>query len=155
MKEFVDNSGTRWNVELTIASIKRVRDLLSVNLLEPESGEPPLLTRLGSDVILLCDVIYVLVKPQADSKGVTDEAFGALLGGDAILSAQEAFYRELIDFFLKSGRPDKLKMIEKQRALLIAAIKTAATKVEAIDTDAICSKSFTNLPESPASSPTA
>jgi hypothetical protein len=155
MKEFVDNSGTRWNVELTIASIKRVRDLLSVNLLEPESGEPPLLTRLGSDIILLCDVIYVLVKPQADAQNVSDEQFGELLGGDAILLAQEAFYQELIDFFLRSGRPDKLRMIEKQRALIAAAIAMAEKKVEAINTDEICSKSFTNLPGLPASSPTA
>ncbi|MBU0717313.1 MAG: hypothetical protein KJ749_03615, partial [Planctomycetes bacterium] len=59
-----------------------VKGLLDVNLLELEAGDPPLLTRLGTDVILLCDVIFALVKPQADTSGVTDEQFGAALGGE-------------------------------------------------------------------------
>lgn len=154
MKEFKDNSGKVWKIELNIAAVKRVIDLLSLNLLEPESGEPPLLTRLGSDIILLCDLIYVLVKPQAEAEKINSEAFGAALGGDAILAAQEAFYQELIDFFRKSGRPDRLRMIEKQSLLIKAAIAAAEKKIEAIDIPAICSGLFTNLPASAASSPT-
>jgi len=42
-----------------------------------ETGDPPLLTRLGTDVILLCDVIFASVKPQADQHGVSDEQFRA------------------------------------------------------------------------------
>lgn len=154
MKEFKDSNGKSWKIELNIAAVKRVRDLLSLNLLEPESGEPPLLTRLGSDIILLCDVIFVLVKPQADADQIDSEAFGALLGGAVILAAQEAFYQELIDFFRMSGRPDRIRMIEKQTALVRASIAAAEKKIEAIDTAAICSGLFTNLPASAESSPT-
>ena len=75
MKAFTDSAGKTWTVCMTIDSVKRVRDLLNVNLVEPEAGDPPLLTRLGTDEILLCDVVFCLIKPQADVLGVTDEDF--------------------------------------------------------------------------------
>jgi len=69
-------------------------------------------------VILLCDVIFVLVKPQADAAGVSDEQFAAALGGDAILAAQTAFYEELVDFFRKLGRTDLAKAVDAQRRMI-------------------------------------
>ena len=57
MKAFEDAKGRRWELSLTIGSAKRVLEKLGVNLLEPEGGEPPLLTRLGADAMLLCDVL--------------------------------------------------------------------------------------------------
>ena len=99
MKTFTDNAGRAWTLALTIGAAKRVKSLLGVNLLELEAGDPPLLTRRGTDVILLCDAIFALVKPQADAAGVTDEQFAAAMGGDAILATcQTAFYEELVDF---------------------------------------------------------
>ncbi|MCC7409958.1 MAG: hypothetical protein IT442_17965 [Phycisphaeraceae bacterium] len=161
MKTFTDSAGRTWTIALTIDAAKRVKGLLGVNLLELDAGEPasggPLLTRLGTDVILLCDVIYALVKPQADAAGVTDEQFAAALGGDAILAAQTAFYEELVDFFRKLGRTDLARAIDAQRRMIDLAVQRIETRIEKLDIEAAVEstlgESSTNLPASLASTP--
>ncbi len=136
MKTFTDTAGRTWTIALTIDAAKRVKGLLDVNLLELESGDPPLLTRLGTDVILLCDVIFALVKPQADSAGVTDEQFGAALGGEAILAAQTALYEELVGFFRGLGRADLSKAVQAQRRMIDLAVTRIETRIDRLDLEA-------------------
>jgi hypothetical protein len=133
MKTFTDNAGVVWTLSLTIDSVKRVKSLLNINLLEPEAGDPPLLTRIGTDEILLCDILFCLIKPQADSLGVTDEKFGQALGGDAILAAQNAFYDELIDFFQKRGRTDRAKAAQTQQRMIVLAVQRVTDNLAKID----------------------
>ncbi|MFO7958999.1 MAG: hypothetical protein R6X33_18085, partial [Candidatus Brocadiia bacterium] len=75
MHTFTDNEDRTWTLKLTLGSAERVKALVGVDLLEPclpgearegDADDPPLLTRLGTEVALLCDVIFALVKPQAD-----------------------------------------------------------------------------------------
>lgn len=96
MKTFKDNAGREWTVEITVSTIKRVRSLLEVDLLEIADSD--LVKRLVSDPILLCDVIYVVCKPQADEQDVTDEQFGEAMAGDAIDDATTVLLEELVDF---------------------------------------------------------
>ena len=133
MKTFTDSAGRNWPLCLTIDSAKRVRDLLNINLLEPEAGDPPLITRLGTDEILLCDVLFAMVKPQADSQNITSEQFGQALGGDVILAAHTAFYGEIIDFFQKRGRTDRAKAAATQQKMIDIAIARVTQKMDEID----------------------
>ena len=135
MKTFTDSAGRTWTISLTIDSAKRVRDLLNINLLEPEVGDPPLITRLGTDEFLLCDVLYCLIKPQADSLNITSEQFGQALGGDVILAAQNAFYDEVIDFFQKRGRTDRAKAAATQQKMINLAIAQVTQNLAQIDLD--------------------
>jgi hypothetical protein len=135
VKTFTDSAGRNWTISLTIDSAKRVRDLMGVNLLEPEAGEPPLLTRLGTDEILLCDVLYCMVKPQADSQNISSEQFGQALGGDVILAAHNAFYDEIIDFFQKRGRTDRAKAALTQQKMINLAINRIMQNLSQIDID--------------------
>jgi hypothetical protein len=135
MKTFTDNASRIWTISLTIDSVKRVRDLLNINLLEPEAGDPPLLTRIGTDEILLCDIIYCLIKPQADSLNISDSQFGQSLGGDVILAAQNAFYDELIDFFQKRGRTDRAKAAATQQKMINLAIDKVTSNLNQIDVE--------------------
>jgi len=98
LQVFKDEKGREWNLEVNICTVKLVRDLLKINLLELEVGSPPLLTRLGTELMLLVDVIFVMLKEQADAVGVSDEEFGRGLNGPSILSAQTAFFDELCFF---------------------------------------------------------
>lgn len=136
MKTFTDTMGRTWELSLTISAIKRVKSLLDVDLLALEVGNPPLLTRLGTEVILLCDVIFVLLKPQADACKVTDEQFGAVLGGKVILAAQTAFYEELVDFFHGLGRRDLVKAVKTQQKIIGLVIRRIESKIGQIDLDA-------------------
>ena len=97
MKTFRDNAGRDWTIAVNVASIKRLRDVLDVDLMGVIEGD--LLQRLYADPILLVDVVYVLCKPRADELGVTDEQFGQAMGGDAIELATAALVDEIIDFF--------------------------------------------------------
>jgi hypothetical protein len=147
MKTFTDSAGRTWTIALTIDAAKRVKSLLGVNLLELEAGDPPLLTRLGTDVILLCDVIFALVRPQADAAGVSDEQFAAALGGEAILAAQTAFYGELVDFFQHLGRSDLGKAVDAQRRMIELAVRQIETRIEHLDLEAAVSKTLSEAEE--------
>ena len=140
MKVFADSTNKQWEISLTIGSAKRVKSLVGIDLLQPESGDPPLLTRLGTDEMLLCDIIYCLVKPQADAAEVTDEHFGGLLGGEVILAAQTALYEELIDFFQQRGRTDRSRAVAAQKQMIELAIQNADQQIAQIDLSAELSK---------------
>lgn len=83
-------------MEACCTSIKRVKDLLKVNLLEITEGD--LINTLIKDPILLCDIVFVMCKPQADHEKVTDEDFGLAMRGDAIDDATKALIEEMVDF---------------------------------------------------------
>lgn len=123
MHQFKDTEGREWTIALTIGAVKRVKALTGVNLLDPLGAKRrkigtailkgrPLVTRLQMDPELMVNVIFALVKPTADSRGVTDEEFGESLGGDAAFQAYEAFMGEWRDFFHGLRRETEAKSIE-------------------------------------------
>jgi len=146
VRSFTDSAGRTWTLALNLGAVKRLKALLDVDLLGLAEGDPPLLTRLGTDVILLCDVIFALIKPQADQAGVSDEEFASALGGDAILAAQKAFYEELADFFQGLGRPDLARAVVTQRALVEAAVTETRKRLEIIDPEAEVRAIFATQP---------
>jgi len=98
MHAFKDNQGREWTVEINVAALKRVRGLAGVDLMQVIEGSGGLVERLVRDPVLLCDVIYAVCKPQADSRDVSDEAFGEAMAGDAIEHATGALLEELVSF---------------------------------------------------------
>lgn len=140
MHTFTDNTGRTWSLSLTVDTIKRVLGDAAltqvhgkINLANLEDGEPPLVTRLATDLLLLCDVLYSLVRPQAQQQNVDDTAFGAALGGDAIAVATVALWEELADFFQKLGRTDVVTVIRRQLEAIHLAIAATARAVEGVD----------------------
>ncbi|MBW7905464.1 MAG: hypothetical protein LC135_03120 [Phycisphaerae bacterium] len=128
-----------------------------MNLANLTHGDPPLLTRLETDIVLLCDVIFALVKPQADQLGVSDEEFGKAMGGDAIMAAHDAFWEELNGFFRQLRRTDTARAIEKQAALVKATVAAIEQRVETLDVENVIAKALGSSAgssrESPASIP--
>jgi hypothetical protein len=88
MRTFTDALNRSWSLEITVATLKRIRALANVDLIEAAGGT--LLDRLVADPVLLGDVLYACVKPQADERKLTDEDFGRSLSGDAIDRATTA-----------------------------------------------------------------
>lgn len=124
MKTFTDNTGRTWTIAINIGEVKRVKDLLAVDLLEAVNGK--LVQELIDDPVLLCDLVYCLCKNQADAAGISDEQFGCAMAGDAIDLATTALLEELVDFFPQRRRVVLAKAMSKARALESMGIEAAS-----------------------------
>lgn len=128
MKTFNDNAGRTWTVAINVECIKRVKTLLSVNLLDAIEGQ--LIEQLVSDPVLLCDVIYAICKPEADTKEISDEEFGRAMAGDAIDNATTALLEELVDFFPSGKRQVLAKALAKLKTFQTKAVETASQRLD-------------------------
>lgn len=96
MATFRDTAGRTWTLSISIATVRRVRDRVQVDLLAPNL--PALLADVLGDLVKLCDVLFVIVQPEADRLGVSDVDFGQALAGDALEEGAKAFLEAIRDF---------------------------------------------------------
>ena len=134
MRNFIDSSGRVWVVDISVATIKRVRTLTGVNLLEVIQGE--LIEQLSSDPILLADCLYAVCQPQAVREGVSDEAFGQSLAGDVIDRATTALLEGLIEFFPEPKRRLLEKATAKYREVQTQALALVEAKLDSPELEA-------------------
>jgi hypothetical protein len=111
MQKFVDSRGRVWVVEISTATIKRVRALTGVNLYEVVDGD--LMEKLEADIVLFCDLLYAICKPQADRDRVSDEQFGEGLAGDVIDEATTAFIEAMLQFLPERHRHRTRRAVAK------------------------------------------
>ena len=143
MKTFVDTNGKTWTVNINVATIQRVKDLLGVNLMEAITGD--LITKLEDDVILFVDVLYCVCKQEAEANNITDVKFGESLAGDALEAATEAFLTDLIDFFPAAKRQIFRKAWSKQKQAETVAVQKIDKKLEDLDLDKIIEAKLANI----------
>jgi len=133
MKTFTDSQGREWTIALNLGTAMMIKDRLGLDLLQPELGDPPLLTRIGTDEMLLGEVLCAFLSDQFVKYDLDETGVKMAFDGETLLAAQEAFYGELADFFRSRGRNDRTKAIEKQQALIQAAIKANEARVDGFD----------------------
>lgn len=143
MKSFQDTEGRHWRVHVDVATVKRVRDLLDIDLLDIFGGD--LMERLIGDPVTLCDVIYGVCKPEADQAGITDEQFGQALAGDAIESASMALIDALVDFFPLGKRRLLQAAVRRSREMEEKALTKAQEKLDDPETMAELEKRLDGL----------
>jgi len=136
MKTFTDTAGRTWTLSLTLGTAMAVKAKLDIDLLQPEAGDPPLLTRLGTDEMLLGEVLCCLLERQFETHKVSEDDVRAAFDGQTLLAAQQAFYEELIDFFRSRGRNDRAKAVAKQMAMIDAAVTAIETRIDGLDIEA-------------------
>ena len=122
MQKFVDRKSNVWLVEIDTSTLRRVKAVTGVNLLECVEGD--LIERLSSDVLLLVDVRYAILQPQADQQQITDEQFGEGLAGDVITDATTALLEAMVAFF-----PEPRRRLLKTAAAKYAAVQTKAMEM--------------------------
>ena len=107
---FTDNQERTWSLSVNVNTLRRVKALCGVmltDLVVLEPGKKPtmeLLERLANDPVLLVDVLYATIKPEADARGISDESFGAAMVGDVLETAVTALLEEVIVFFPSAKR---------------------------------------------------
>jgi hypothetical protein len=134
VRNFIDSSGRVWVVDISVATIKRVRTLTGINLLEVIQGE--LIEQLSSDPILLADCLYAVCQPQAVREGVSDEAFGQSLAGDVIDRATTALLEGLIEFFPEPKRRLLEKATAKYRQVQTQALALVEARLDSPELEA-------------------
>ena len=136
MHSFKDCKGREWEISLTLGSAMAVRDAIGVDLLSPEQGDPPLLTRLGTDELLLGQVIAALLAKQIEASQYDAPDVLDAFDGETLGKAHTAFYEELRGLFQSRGRKDRATAVEKQMAMLDAAIEAVSARLDAVNVDA-------------------
>lgn len=137
MKVFTDAAGRTWTIALNLGTAMQVKDTLGIDLLRPEDGNPPLLTRLGTDEMLLGEVLCALLSSQFEKHKVTAADVRMAFDGATLLSAQTAFYEELADFFQARGRTDRARAVRAQMQMILRATAAIENKIGAMDLDAM------------------
>jgi hypothetical protein len=113
MREFRDDQGRPWQVALTVASALRVRDNVTVDVVDEESGERKAVPFdmvdaanisqtfqvLRSQYAKIGEILYALLTKQIEAKGLSREDFLDGLRGDSLDAATKALEQELVDFF--------------------------------------------------------
>ena len=151
MHSFVDKNNRAWSVVVNIATVKRVRALCEVNLLElitvDDDGKAnsSVLDKLSEDSCLLVDVIYAVCRPEADVLGVTDKEFGESFDGDCIEKATDALLDEVIDFFPEAKRKVFRKILDATRKFQREAEQKIKTFVESPAFDQLISSRMKKL----------
>lgn len=142
MGVFLDKTGRKWVVELTIGAIDRVKSETNgrINLLHPEGMVDNKQTQvlLMSDLLEFWQVLYLLVEPQCLAAGITAEQFGDLMAADCLHQSQEVFWKEWSDFFLKLQRPELAMALEKIQTwttMATARITKAMQRLSSQDLD--------------------
>lgn len=128
MQKFTDATGRDWPVTITVGTVRRVRQLVDVDLLKLDEA---LLKRLATDPVELANVLYVICEPTCDERGISDEQFGELLGGDVIDQATEAFIEAIIDFFPRARRTVARQVRAKAKTHEERLLKRTTERVEA------------------------
>ena len=113
MAAFVDGKKRSWEVSVSVTTLVKAKSLLDIDLLTIIDKDSPLLVRLIEDPVLLCNLLYVTVKEQADALKITDEEFGRGLSGDTLNDATRAFLEGLACFFRSTTKRTALKAVTK------------------------------------------
>lgn len=153
MHIFKDNDGRAWQVNINVNAVRRCRGLLGVDLYGLVDAKFEGLDRLCNDPVALIDVLYVLVKEDAEARGISDEDFGRAFAGDALEAGADAFVEELADFFPNPRVRAGLKaVLEKARQVRGKMMDHLDKLMQLIDPEAEAAKLIASSGTSPASS---
>lgn len=143
MQSFIDNSGRRWLLEITVSAVKRVRalcdglDILNVISFDDKGNpETTVLEKIANDPVLLVDVLYAVCKPEADAQGVSDEDFGKAMVGDIIEDATNKLLDAIVDFFPEAKRKLCQKALGAARRFAAQNTKTLINLLDDPELDA-------------------
>lgn len=125
MGSFRDSKGSLWELTVDIPTVKRVRSLTGIDLLNVALGDRKASVFAAlSDPITFAEVLYAICKPEADSRGLTDEDFARLLDVD-VEQLAETLLEGIADFFQRRNQTQAAALVRWQ----IRKSKTAAERM--------------------------
>ena len=157
MKVFKDRLGREWSLELNILTIKRIKDLAKVDLLQIGSGK---VNSLTDDPYKIVEVLGLLVADQIKTLGISQDVFLAGLSGESLDQASQALLEELVDFFPSRRGVILRKILATAREIdmqtteaAMGAVNDPGFKDKMLQAMLTDGSSSTSSPESPESIP--
>lgn len=123
--------GREWLVSIDAPKIRRVREACKVDL---GSRKAEQFEQLTGDAVLAGEVLWQLCRSQAESVGMTEEAFQSMLSGDDGEAAGTALIEAIIDFFPSRQRTLLREMLATETAVSSARIEAAESRIRNPDT---------------------
>lgn len=130
MATFKTLDGHEWVVDVTYLTVKRVRDLCGVNVLDICNLDSGTLSGWVSDDIKVLEVVCAVVRPQLAERDMSDEQFFAACDGGVLKEAVERLVDRVSDFFQEPRKGLVKKVIAKLRETEKKMEATAAAAIE-------------------------
>jgi len=130
MASFRDEKNREWKLESNVGTVKRVRELLDVNILDLQDKDAGLLARLIEEPWTLCDILYAACKPQMDAAQVSDAEFAESMGGESLSLAFDALQEIVVNFSVGDQRELLRQVFSKQKEVRASAAKLALVEVD-------------------------
>jgi hypothetical protein len=116
MHEFKDDMGRSWRIHITCASTKRITAHAGFDFADISNGKAVEL--FGGDTKHLLDILWPLVKADADARGIDFDSFGDGLRGDCLADATAVLKEELLTFFPSPRRLLMRKLVAKMEKIV-------------------------------------
>lgn len=127
MPIFKDTSGKEWTVAIDAPTIMAVREAADPEFMKGDIDAT--FSRLESDPVVLCNVIYAICRGQAATAGVAMEAFYLRVIGDTIDAATEALQEAILSFIPRRQRELMTLCAAKTNKVRELGLKLAVTKI--------------------------
>ena len=158
MRTFKDKKGREWQIDLSITTVKQVKDLVKLDLLDIAKAQP--IQRLAADPVLLVDTLFVVCMAQTKELNISDEEFGRGMGGDVLDEAVTAFIEEYIDFFQRADRANLKAAWEATKKAIELTGRMIGERISKLDIEKLVQAGMStlgtssgNVPEQSASTP--
>jgi hypothetical protein len=115
MSKFKTIDGKEWVIDVTYLTVKRVRDLCSVNLLDICNLDKESLSGWVADDLKVLEVVCAVVRPQLAVLDMSDEDFFSVCDQGVLKEAVERLVDQVSDFFQEPRRGLVKKVIWKLR----------------------------------------
>lgn len=115
MAKFKTKDGKDWVIDVTYLTVKRVRELCGVNVLDICNLDQQTLSGWVSDDLKVLEVICAVVRPQLAAVDMSDEEFFAQCDGQVLKDAVERLIDEVSDFFQQPRKGLVKKVVAKLR----------------------------------------
>jgi hypothetical protein len=115
MQKFKTLDGREWVIDITYLTVKRVRELCGVNVLDICNLDRETLAGWMSDDLKVLEVVCAVVRPQLAALDLSDEEFFAVCDGSVLHEAVERLVDVVTDFFREPRKGLVKKVIAKLR----------------------------------------
>jgi len=151
MAVFKDRDGRDWHADVTIASVRRVRDSgIGVDLLDVTDQTKNVVERLLDDPVLLVAVLHEVCRPEIEQRGVTADGFGEALSDGEVIDAATTALLDSLAHFIPSHRGRAMATAAVQAMRLTDDLGLTETISEALEQRGL---QFITSPESSDATP--